>query len=535
MPLPLLIGGIAAGLGILGHSEAKKTNEKAEKIAKNAENIYYEAENKLTISKEISEKSLLELGYCKKNILDTSIKSFLKSYSKIKKINFKTPMNFNELEKFNIKEKDVLELVEMNDIYDKTISTGVVGAATGGAMALAAGGSLGLVSGGLSLAGSALSLGQVGLASSFAGAALTPLAIVAAPIVLFTGISSSLKADKNLEKARVMFSEAEVAVGKMETSIILCDIITEKSEMFNSLLNELNIMFSKCTILLNNCVNKNTGFFKGKEIDPNNLSEDEKKLLAISRSLCGAIKSIIDAPLLNQDGKLHENVDEIYNNISEEVVNFNKQVLEIKSYDNTKIPKQKDKKEKSSFKGLIFIILMGLSIFFGYKFYQSKESNNIELSNTPITESIEYYQNGRIKRYLNGPNDQSYENKPIDFIALNNYYNEVKKIVDREIKNGSKDNIWQLSEDLDPYVSGFLLSKNLSLEETNKLKELQKKIKKLVVMHQEGDNFEEVNTSSNTNIPSNETNNKYTGPERNQFIFLNGKTVFIDENGYITE
>lgn len=452
MPLPLLLGGIAVGLGVLGHSEAKKINERAEKLSQQAQDIYNEAERKLNIAKNNSEKNLLELGYCKKNILDTSMKRFLESYSKIKKINFKTSINLNELDKFSIKEKDLLELVEMNDIYDKTISTGIAGAATGSAMALAAGGSLGLVSGGLSLAGSALSVGQVGLASTFAGAALTPLAIIAAPIVLFTGISSSLKADKNLEKARTMFAEAELAVANMETSIILCDVITEKSKMFNSLLNELNTMFAKCTILLGHCVKKNTGFFKGKEVDPTKLSEDEKKLIAISRALCGAIKSVIDAPLLNKEGKIHENIDEIHENISKEVVNFNKQVSEIKAYHNVKIPKEKVEKEKTSFKGLVFIILMAAALFLGYKYDQSPKEKKLEVPNTKSIENIDKIKN------------------------TTNVINETNK------------------------------------EEVNKLLPKNKPDVKPI-----------------------KASNKYNGPERDQFILLNGKTVFVDENGYITE
>ena len=43
------------------------------------------------------------------------------------------------------------------------------------------------------------------------GLAMTPLAAIAAPVVLFTGISSSFKADENLEKAKTMYAEAEAA------------------------------------------------------------------------------------------------------------------------------------------------------------------------------------------------------------------------------------------------------------------------------------------------------------------------------------
>ena len=119
----------------------------------------------------------------------------------------------NEISYFTITPQDVIQLMEMSNIYKSAVTSGVAGAATGVAIALAANGSLALVGtlasfagtfleiGGLSAVGSAA--GAVGSALSF-GASMTPLSAVVAPVVLFTGLSASLKADENLEKARAM-------------------------------------------------------------------------------------------------------------------------------------------------------------------------------------------------------------------------------------------------------------------------------------------------------------------------------------------
>ncbi len=106
-----------------------------------------------------------------------------------------------------------MEIQKLDSAYTSAISTDAVDTAAGAALLLAAGGSLPVLAEGASLAGTMLSIGEVGTAASIAGsavgAAFAPLAAVAAPVVLFTGFTASMKADENLEKAQVMMSQAE--------------------------------------------------------------------------------------------------------------------------------------------------------------------------------------------------------------------------------------------------------------------------------------------------------------------------------------
>ena len=44
--------------------------------------------------------------------------------------------------------------------------------------------------------------------------------------------------------------------------------------------------------------------------------EQEKDLLMITRALAGTVKSVIDIPLLDKDGKLMDNLDDNYNEMS---------------------------------------------------------------------------------------------------------------------------------------------------------------------------------------------------------------------------
>lgn len=354
MPLPFLLVGLgAAALGIGGHLDAKEKNERAQKLADEAQEMYNKSKHSLELAQEKTENSLLKLGYNKKHILDSSMKQFLDAYDKIKHIQVKESVGLNELSKFAIDQRSAIEIREMTNIYSSAIQSGATGAATGAIVALAASGSLPIVTGGLSAAGSILMSGNIGIAAGVAGhalsmgAAMTPLAAVVAPVVLFTGISASMKADENLEKANTMYAEAEEAVEKMKVSETLCNAIDKRSEMFDKLLSDLNEMFAECTKLLTCVVSAKEKNRTTKDFSSHDFSEEEIKLIAVSRALAGAIKAVIDTPILSQDGNISDDSERIYNQTQKELPNFSKNVEEVKNID-YKITSGKNNTNKST-------------------------------------------------------------------------------------------------------------------------------------------------------------------------------------------
>ena len=283
MPIPFLLAGLGVAAGVIGaggHLSAKETNERAERVSQDAQELYNNAKQTLEAAQNKTEKALVKLGYDKKRVLDTSMKQFLPTFEKVKHIQLSESVGIHEIAKFTIDQQDVIEVREMTDVYSSCFASSATGVAAGAAVALAASGALPIITGELSLAGSALAAGEISAAVGFAGsalsfgAAMTPLAAVAAPVMLFTGISASMKADENLEKANTMYAEAEVAIEKMKISETLCEAITEKSEMFDDLLENLNTMFAECTGLLTAVVRKREGRIFKKKLTKENFSED---------------------------------------------------------------------------------------------------------------------------------------------------------------------------------------------------------------------------------------------------------------------
>jgi len=351
MPIPFLLGGaavLATVIGASSHKDAKENNEKAERISRKAQSLYNDAKESLEDAKDDAEKKLLKLGYEKKNTLDGSMKQFVQVYDRIKNIQLKESVGLNEISNFSIEQQDVVQIKEMSDIYSGSMQSGAAGAATGAIIALAASGSLPMVTGALSLAGTCLSLGSVGAAASIAGTAVstalsaTPLAAVIAPAVFFTGVSASMKADENLEKAEEIYAEAEKASEEMKISETLCTAIGERADMFNELLVKLNDMFSDSTDMLCNVIKEKDNLYGNKEIKIDDLSADEIELIAVTRALAGAVKAVIDTPILTEKGKVSKESLNVYDNTKKSLPQFSETVLEVKRIrgDDIKIKKE---------------------------------------------------------------------------------------------------------------------------------------------------------------------------------------------------
>ena len=342
MPIPFLLAGLGVAAGVIGaggHLSAKETNERAQRKSQEAQELYNKAKYSLEQAQNTTEKALLKLGYQKKSILESSMRQFLTAYDKVKHIQVAESVGINEISKFTIDQQGAIEIKQMTDIYSSSIKSGATGAAAGAVVALAASGSLSVVTGGLATAGTALMAGEVSAAAGIAGsalsfgAAMTPLAAIAAPVILFTGISASMKADENLEKANTMYAQAEAASEKMKVSEMLCGAITDRSKMFDALLSNLNQMFSECSSLLVGVVNKKEGRIFKKKLTSKDFSEEDLKLIAVTRALAGAVKSVIDTPILSKDGNISYESENVYAQTVEKLPDFSQAVEEVKSID----------------------------------------------------------------------------------------------------------------------------------------------------------------------------------------------------------
>ena len=255
MPLPLLFI-IPAVVGAKVESdklEAKVTNEQANIILNDAKHNFEFRESACS-------EALSALGSKKVFVLETSIANFITTVEKLKNVELQNAVDLNELGRFRINQKSIIELKEMKD----KISTLIVG------------GSLSVMGGGL------LTLGAFsGLGSIVAGGAAFGLG----------NIVMLAKAKSQKDKAYANLAEAKRAAEELNNAGLVCDGIRRRSNMFYNLLVRLDSLFTPLVIQTASAMQEHKGNYQC-------FSLSQKHTVAATFALAGTIKAVLDTPIL---------------------------------------------------------------------------------------------------------------------------------------------------------------------------------------------------------------------------------------------
>lgn len=346
MPIPFLLGALAVGVlgaaagGVAAHVAASNKNDEAEELLADAKYIYDREKEILLKAQQKTEASIMSLAQCKHKVLETSLKDFFYHFNFIKHVQPQYSNGIDEVLQFDIVPQDSIQIRELTNIYADTMSGVGAGVATGAAVALATGaGNAALAAAGA--AGGALATGSIGAAVS--ALSVTPVAAVAAavaaPVMLFTGISSYFDAEENLSRAEATHAEASAAVEKMKYQETLCQGITDRSDMFNNLIVQLNGYFQPCVGLMAKVIEekrkKRSLWAKliGKHLKAEDFTLEEHNLFRVTRALAGATKAAIDIKILNQNGDVDDNVDDNYQAMKKQIPQLAHSANQVQSID----------------------------------------------------------------------------------------------------------------------------------------------------------------------------------------------------------
>ena len=319
MPIPLLL---LAGAGIFGVGKTIKAG--ADQKEANEKNEMAEEAIRITVKKvETCRKNCSEaidnLGKRKVKILDESIKPFITEVEKLSHVELSESKGLNELQKMVVDEKGFTELKEL-----QSMATSMVGGVASGAMAGAitafgaysAVGTFATASTGTAIAslsgaaatnatlaflgGGAASAGGLGVAGG--SAVLGSLAV--APALAVLGIVVGAKASANNDIASANIAKAIKYMNEMDVVEAACIGIRKRAAMFNRFLLSLDTVFEPL-------VYEMTQIISQRGTDFRKYSDDEKKVVAEAMAMAGAIKSILDTPILDEDGNLTSESDNV--------------------------------------------------------------------------------------------------------------------------------------------------------------------------------------------------------------------------------
>lgn len=228
-------------------------------------------------------QEVIRFGNRKRGILFSSMQQFVDLYKRIIKINFSKKEEAAIFKNFSVIEQSEMELNVR--IVQKEIKTPgptknvVTGCLVGGV-------------GGLSIA----AMGDVGV-----------LSIAAMRAGAFVGaVSASIVDDskRKLDMANIEAKRARMLAIQNNSIELAYDAITQRVTRMTDVLTKLNIMFVKSIHNTEKIIDKNG-------VDKRNYSKADREQLATCIDLAATIKDFIDAPIVDEEGKVTKKSEEV--------------------------------------------------------------------------------------------------------------------------------------------------------------------------------------------------------------------------------
>ena len=327
MPLPLVLIGLGAGSAVLGvgkgikaaidQKDAKETQEKAQELVDRSTTM-------INSSRKHCGDALNRLGEQKIDTLESSIKQFIAAFEKLHNVDFANSAGLDELQNFVIDKQDLDELKAMQSTAASLLGGVASGAAIGAITAFgaySAAMAFGAASTGTAIAtlsgvaatnatlaflgGGSLAVGGLGMA----GGAAVLGGLVAGPALAVMGFIVGGKASANKDRAHSNLAEAEKYKEEMQTAIVACNGIRRRADMFTRLLLRLGSYFDPLICQLQQII-------ETSGTDYSTFSPEQKKTVAAAMATAGAIKAVLDTPILNEDGELTKESGQIPGSIT---------------------------------------------------------------------------------------------------------------------------------------------------------------------------------------------------------------------------
>ena len=330
MPIPLLFIGLVAVSSATGLGSTIKAGidqNRAKSINQNSEQRIDGAAHRLENLRKQCGTALEDLGIEKIFVLNGSVNAFLTSFRKIKNVDFTQSAGLIELHKLHIDQKSFDALENMGDFASAVAKGSLAGIAGGtiaayGAYSAAAtlatastGTAIGTLSGAAAtnatlafFGGGSLAAGGMGM---LAGTAILG-GLVAGPALLVLGMITGAKAGKEYENAKSHAAEADVICEQFEAGSEQCIAIRRRTYMFYSMLARLDAYFMPL-------IHSMEEIILTEGVDYSIYSMESKRTIAKVASVAVTIKSILDTPILSENGSLTEESSAMSSNVKDKI------------------------------------------------------------------------------------------------------------------------------------------------------------------------------------------------------------------------
>ena len=331
MPLPILfIGAAAAASGVFGAGKTVKAftdNSKAGNLIKIANEEVAQARDTLEQKRLEVKDSFDNLGKLKMAVLSHNVLDFKNTFEQIKNVDFKDSLGLDELKNLHLDEVSFEELKELGN-FAMNMAGGAATGAVGGAMtafgAYSAASMFATASTGTAIStlsgaaatnatlaffgGGSLAAGGLGMA----GGVMVLSSIVAGPALAVMGLVTDAKAQEKVNKALENKAEADAVTESLNAASYQCTAIRRRTYMFYTILAHLDAQFLPLIWKMQHIV-------ETEGTDYRQYSQDSKKTVANAAAAACSIKSILDTPILTEEGELTEASAKLIETVGEKI------------------------------------------------------------------------------------------------------------------------------------------------------------------------------------------------------------------------
>ena len=315
MPIPFLFIGIAATTAALGVGKTIKAGmdiKDAKETSEKAQDIVDSATKNINIARANCGQALQHLGEQKIDILENDIAYFIKTFEQLHNVELTDSVGINELNKFTVDQESIAELKELENIAVSTIAGITSGTAMGALTAFGAFSAaklLAVASTGVAIktlggvaatnatlaffGGGSLAIGGLGMA----GGTAVLGGLVAGPALAVMGFIVGAKASKSKDQAYSNLAKAHEYKEEAQLIESICKGIRMRANLYERMLIKLDTVFLPLVYSLENIIGRSGTNYA-------TFSYEEKKIVASSMAVAGAIKAILDTPILTEEGNL---------------------------------------------------------------------------------------------------------------------------------------------------------------------------------------------------------------------------------------
>lgn len=327
MPLPLFFMGTAIVTGTLGGGKTVKAvldNNKANRINTMANDSVESAKDELDRQRKAVGVALDSLGAEKLHVLNHNVMDFVASFEQIKNIDFQSSLGLDELNNLHIDQNTFRELKELGNFAIEVAGSAAAGAVGGALTALgaySAAASFASASTGTAIAtlsgvaaknatlaffgGGSLASGGLGMA----GGAAVLGGLVAGPALLVMGMITGAKSQAKIENALANKAQADEVVESLNAASFQCSSIRRRIYMFYNLLAHMDSYFLPQIWRMQDIIRE-------EGTDYRLYKTESKMAIAVAASTACTIKSILDTPILTEEGELTEASEKVSKEIS---------------------------------------------------------------------------------------------------------------------------------------------------------------------------------------------------------------------------